>query len=115
MDERDYIRDLKGTLALERVTTACARAFAEYQNCMAHDEEIVVPPNLPEEIHRRLDHGRDLALKRAHLIHDALADTLAHLPIRALPPEYQRFHPKYMTEIAPEVVDRFMRANGLER
>lgn len=115
MDELDFIRDVKGSLPLEHVTTACARAFAEYQNCMAHDEEIVVPPNLPEEVHRRLDHGRKLALKRAHLIHDTLSDTLAHLAIRALPPEYQRFHPSYMTEIAPEELDKVMRDNGLER
>lgn len=115
MDQLAQVRELKGTLALENVSAACARALEEYDNCMAHDEEVVVPPNLPEEITRRLDHGRELALHRAGIIREALTITLEHLPIRALPQEYQRFHPAYMTEIAPQELDNFMHKHGFER
>lgn len=113
MDHLDLLSDLAGQLRLERVPDALGMALDEYKLCLRHDEETPVPPNLPQEISERLDHGRDLALARSKVISDAMGRALSHLPIRDLPREFQKFHPDYMTTIAPEETERAFKAWGL--
>lgn len=114
MDHLDYLADLQGHLRLERVPDALEMALDEYKQCLRHDEETPVPPGLSEEIRDRLAHGRDLALARRKVISDAMGQALSHLPIRELPKEFQKFHPEYMTTIAPEEIDATFKDWGFD-
>jgi hypothetical protein len=49
LDHLDHLHELKGTLKLEYVTGACRLALEERERCRAHDDEIVVPGNLPRK------------------------------------------------------------------
>ncbi|AGK56946.1 hypothetical protein HYPDE_26318 [Hyphomicrobium denitrificans 1NES1] len=55
-------------------------ALREYKQCMAHDEEIAIPDGLPQELLGLLRHGRDLALDRASVVHEAIAVTSTACP-----------------------------------
>jgi hypothetical protein len=106
MDHLDHLKDLAGKLPLERATTALRMALDEHAECMKFDEEIAVSQKLPAELDRRLNHGYELAMARARTISTAIGGAVAHLPIRALPPEYQQFHSDYLTTLAQEDIER---------
>lgn len=90
----NYLDTLREDTAAEpaRLAGLLDIALREYQQCMAHDEEMVVPDGMPEELLDLLRHGRELALDRAQIVGEAIKANVNRLPIDKVPEEFRSFH-----------------------
>lgn len=90
----NYLDALREDTAAEpaRLAGLLDMALNEYNQCMAHDEEMAVPDGMPEKILGLLRHGRELALDRAQVVGEAITANVNRLPIDKVPEAYRGFH-----------------------
>lgn len=90
------------------------KAIEEHALLISHEEEVAVPENLPEEIVRRLDHGRALALSRAADVREVIAKIVDRADITRLPERMQVFHKDYAVTIGKEKTEEALKLFGFD-
>ncbi|WP_414463371.1 hypothetical protein [Hyphomicrobium sp. DY-1] len=113
--DRDYLRRLRDNeteLTGSEQAELLEKAVAEHALLLKHDEEVAVPDDLPEEISRRLSHGRDLALARAADVRDVVGNIVNRVGIKELPDRFQSFHKDYWNTVAKDKTDAAMMKFG---